>query len=470
MQVLTASTSKPDKEAEFQFYPTPPSLVRQLVSPYYSMTCRALEPSAGRGDILDALPKSGGGYYRMEVECCEISPDLRAILISKGYKVIGTDFLRMQAPYLYGLVVMNPPFATCAEHVLKAWDMLLPEGKLGAILPKTAIGKDTGKFAELNQIINLFGKVEEIGKAFSGAERKTDVECVIVRLEKPARQKFQAFEGFNPQMEEDYTAPQERNLPAPRNMIKSIVAQYQAAMKALRVAYESEQYYRSLAPESLFKYESEKKTYSQRIDETKTAFWDLIFEKTRIGEVTTSGYRKEFMEARARLSQMEFSEETIYEVLHHFMQNKEAILEECVKDVFKGVTRYSRDNVTKKEAWATNKGWKITPKVIIPNCLGYYSVWSMRPEARDFLNDLDKVLTMFGSANGNCTVQGIEDFFTRLRNREVTDYTGKHETPNFHFRAYKKGTVHLYFKDLKTLEMINKYMADHEMPVLGSGR
>jgi hypothetical protein len=134
---------------DFQFYPTPSNVVSQLVSPYHGLRARALEPSAGRGDIVARLTS----VYGLEVSCCEISADMRAILLSKGYKVIGTDFLTMEAPYPFGLIVMNPPFAKAAEHVLKAWDLLLPGGKLAAVLPESAIGKETGHYTGLNKLI-----------------------------------------------------------------------------------------------------------------------------------------------------------------------------------------------------------------------------------------------------------------------------------------------------------------------------
>lgn len=466
MQTLDRYTEP--KQTEFQFYPTPPNVVRQLVSPYYSMTARVLEPSAGRGDILDALPNPQMASTRMEINCCEISPDLRAILLSKGYKVIGTDFLTMLAPYLFGLVVMNPPFANCAEHVIKAWGMLAPEGKLGAILPRSAIGKTIGKFAELNQLIDLFGTVEEIGKAFAGAERKTNVDCVIVRLEKPAAKTFNPFENFNPQMDEEYVDAEERTLPAPRDMVRAIVAQYQAAMRALKLAHESELAFRALIPDQLSEREAGM-PYHQRVDKVKEDFWKLIFEKTHIGEVTTSGYRQQFMDERAKLSQMEFSEETIYEVLERFIQNKDAILEQCVMDVFKQVTRYSMDNVVVSESWVTNKSHKITVKIIVPYAIELDWRWNLRWRFDDFLNDLDKCLMMFGGTGGTSTAKALREILDRINNHELT-YSDKFETPNFYFRIYKKGTLHLWFRDEKALEMINRYAAERRMFVLGSGR
>jgi hypothetical protein len=453
-----------EREREFQFYPTPREVISQLIAPYSHRYATVLEPSAGRGDIADALKN----WRNLEVKCCEISADLRAILISKGHRVIGTDFLTLEAPYQFGLVIMNPPFAGCADHVVKAWNMLQPGSELAAIIPESAIGKGTGKYPELNKLIDLYGKTEPIGAAFSTAERKTHVKCVIIRLKRPEAKKFNPFENFEPKTDEEYTEPDKQELPAPRDMVRAIVAQYQAAMRALKVAHEAEMHFRALVPDSSIKYEPAN-TYTERIDRTKKAFWDLIFERTKIGEVTTSGFRKDFMAARERLSQMEFSEQTIYEVLHHFMQNKDQILGECIMDVFKQVTNFSRDNVVRHEQWATNKSWKIGTKIIVPYSLDVYFDWQLSSRREDFLNDLDKAITMFGGTNGICTIASIKAVLERIRSKEIP-YTGKFETPNFHFRVYKKGTLHLWFRDPKALEMMNRYAAEREMFTLGSGK
>jgi L-ribulose-5-phosphate 3-epimerase UlaE len=175
------------------------------------------------------------------------------------------------------------------------------------------------------------------------------------------------------------------------------------------------------------------------------------------------------MAARERLSQMEFSEQTIYEVLHHFMQNKDQILGECIMDVFKQVTNFSRDNVIKHEQWATNKSWKIGTKIIVPYSLDVYFDWRLSSRREDFLNDLDKAITMFGGTNGICTITAIKAVLERILSKEMP-YTGKFETPNFHFRVYKKGTLHLWFRDLKALELMNRYAAERDMFTLGSGK
>lgn len=483
MNTISTYTAPQPEQNEFQFYPTPAGVVRALISPYSGHQRRVLEPSAGRGDIADALARmvqAHGGYNRdgsstaPQIQVCEISVDLRAILLGKGHKVIGTDFLSLEAPYSYELIVMNPPFAACAEHVVKAWELLDDGGSLAAIMPRAALVKLTGAYGRFNQVVDLFGKVEELGQAFAKGDRRTLVDCVIVRLEKPKRAKFEPFANFHPAEDSDYTAPEDRELPAPRDLIRAIVDQYNAAMRALKTYHAAKRTIYALVPEPSHTLGDDKTGYNEQIDLVKGAFWQLIFTRTRIGEVTTSGYRKEFEEQRSRLAHMEFSEATIYEVLHRFMVDKDAILGACVMDVFNTITSYSMDNIERDKQWHTNKLHMITAKVIVPDMHGdmskdRYASWSLSWRRQDFLNDIDKVLTMFGGKNGLCTRAAIEAMFSEIADGRQ-DYDTKFETPNFYVRVFKKGTAHLWFRDLEALGMINRYAAERSLFVLPSGK
>ena len=262
------------REAEFQFYPTPRELIWQLVGPCsLDYTSRVLEPSAGRGDIVDVLY---GRLSQAEISCCEISADMRAILLSKGYKVIGTDFMLLKAPYKFTHVFMNPPFLHGVAHVVKAWDMLAPGGELASILPLTAIkGDRAAQSAALHQLIDLFGAVEEIrGKGFTQAERATDAKCCIVRLKKPAAEEFDPFKNFAPKMDTAATEHAERDLPITRDTVKALVLTYERAMEALNAWYEKEVIFNACAPKDLFPWHKNALSHTQRVDKTKAYFWD----------------------------------------------------------------------------------------------------------------------------------------------------------------------------------------------------
>jgi hypothetical protein len=127
----------PDRQAH-QFYPTPEKLARICAELAEIGDGHAvLEPSAGQGDLAAFLPKD-------RTTCVEISPLHCAVLMAKGFTTIEADFLVWQAPAVFDAVVMNPPFSDgrARAHVARAADMLKPGGRLVAILPASAKGKD----------------------------------------------------------------------------------------------------------------------------------------------------------------------------------------------------------------------------------------------------------------------------------------------------------------------------------------
>lgn len=112
------------------FYPTPPNIIQKMLSPYtkgsyFDWKTKVLEPSAGKGDILDYIAsKMYSRNPRKNLFAIELDPNLQAILREKDYKVIGEDFLSCYYPHSFDLIVMNPPFDKGAKHLLKAWEVL----------------------------------------------------------------------------------------------------------------------------------------------------------------------------------------------------------------------------------------------------------------------------------------------------------------------------------------------------------
>ena len=64
------------------FYPTPPAVAAQMLSGLNLDGKSILEPSAGKGDLCDAIIRKGffGNQDRakQKIHCCEIEPELQA--------------------------------------------------------------------------------------------------------------------------------------------------------------------------------------------------------------------------------------------------------------------------------------------------------------------------------------------------------------------------------------------------------
>ena len=127
---------------DLQFYPTPAALGARMIAKFhgdiFDENARIIEPSAGNGDLVQALVAQKRSSHRARLErhrsywkCEEVAIDFIEIDMRKhamlksidGVRgdVIGLDFLRFSGSLAaYRFVLMNPPFNAGAHHVLKA--------------------------------------------------------------------------------------------------------------------------------------------------------------------------------------------------------------------------------------------------------------------------------------------------------------------------------------------------------------
>lgn len=139
---IVATGCVPDRVAH-QFYPTPESIASLAAEmAQIGPDDTVLEPSAGQGDLAAFLPKD-------RTTCVEISPLHCAILKAKGHDPVQADFIAWAKEVGIGgaqfdAIVMNPPFSQgrWKAHTEAAASLLAPGGRLVAVLPASAKGKD----------------------------------------------------------------------------------------------------------------------------------------------------------------------------------------------------------------------------------------------------------------------------------------------------------------------------------------
>ncbi len=122
-----------------QLFPTPPDVAARMVQlAEIEGGQRVLEPSAGTGNILDAIKRRAAASQGVEIVGVEINPTLGGRLNADDCAVVIGDFLSCEASTLWGefdRVVMNPPFENAADvkHIEHALAMLKPGGRIVAI-------------------------------------------------------------------------------------------------------------------------------------------------------------------------------------------------------------------------------------------------------------------------------------------------------------------------------------------------
>ncbi|WP_298865083.1 hypothetical protein [uncultured Gimesia sp.] len=168
------------------FFPTPkPIISRMLELAEIQEGDRILEPSAGKGDILDMIRLH---HPENEITAIERNGTLFDVLEAKGHSVKRADFLEHQGEYNH--IIMNPPFEKGAdiEHVLHAFSLLAPNGKLVAIMSEGPFFRNDNQATEFrNWLDEVGGESEQLPEdAFNNAEafRKTGVRTRIVTITK----------------------------------------------------------------------------------------------------------------------------------------------------------------------------------------------------------------------------------------------------------------------------------------------
>lgn len=124
-------------QQDFQFFETPAEVADWLVMLAGGIKEgeRVLEPSAGRGAIVDAIHRS---CVNVVVDCCEMMPENKEILRKKeNIQILGDDFTEIEIG-MYDKIVANPPFRKNQDvrHVKRMYEHLSEGGTLAAIMSK----------------------------------------------------------------------------------------------------------------------------------------------------------------------------------------------------------------------------------------------------------------------------------------------------------------------------------------------
>lgn len=180
-----------DLKKELQFFETPPELADKLVEmAEIEDEVLCLEPSAGKGNIVDALVR--GGVKSENIQCYEINEDFVYILQSKGFKTVCSDFIQIQPnDVIYGLgydrVVMNPPFTKQQDidHVLHSLQFLNKGGILVSVMGAGVMFRTNQKTKNFWEIIYHMKsyEVEELPeKTFKTSG--TNVNTIVLKVKK----------------------------------------------------------------------------------------------------------------------------------------------------------------------------------------------------------------------------------------------------------------------------------------------
>ncbi len=138
---------------------------------------------------------------------------------------------------------------------------------------------------------------------------------------------------------------------------------------------------------------------------------------------------------------------------------KDLLIDSCVS-LFQRITKHHMNEYSKNlhyyNGWKTNNAFKVNPKIIIPISYGGFDLmfgnWikdsynKIDYSIRNLIDDITRMMQLFNSS---------------ITNEFTTEGNNEFETKWMKFKIFKKGTVHIWFKDTDTLSKFNYVCGQH---------
>lgn len=482
-----------------EFYPTPRNIIDKMLCDLdFSMIKSILEPSAGKGNIVDVIKEKGeiysssyNKYYKVpvfDIDCIEIDQNLQHILNEKNIRVVYNDFLTYSTMKEYDLIIMNPPFSNGCKHLLKALEMQKRNG--GAVVcllnAETLKNPCTNDRLDLQRKLTEYNaKIEYIQDAFLDAERKTAVEIALVKVQLPEvqRESF-ILEGLRKAQEQREIEAEESTQLIDSDFFKAIVKQYQLEAEAgIKLIKE----YYAMQPFILSQFGKDKKTgetiqkggciismtcsrdglsVNEYIKAVRRKYWSALFENKKFIGQLTNNLQRDFYNKVEELSNYDFSLYNIYQLKIDMQKKVVKGIEDTIIELFDELShKYSYWDETSKNihyynGWKTNQSWIINKKVIIP-LRAYNEFWG-RYEPSDYkiVNKLQDMEKCFNYLDGGLTE--AVDLEESLKFAEEYGETKDIQLKYFTVTFYKKGTCHITFNNDELLKKFNIFGSQHK--------
>lgn len=497
---------------DLQFYPTSPRTAIKAWNKIKTPIRRLLEPSAGRGDLLIAMrPHKGldddtlrefgfsdSDIYRCRkwgemprrkdtpIDVCEINFDHHPTLREKGFRVVGHDFLDYAGAASYSHILMNPPFSQGAEHVLHGWDMLY-SGELVAILnAETLRNPCTKKRQLLAHIVEQFSasEPEYLTDAFMDpdTQRKTEVEIVIIHLEKVSKFKADFINNLADEVrkkhaEEDYARPNALMLPG--SFIQNKVIAFECAVEALKqscIASARSGYYASMLGYSILDNTTNRdnpeaeaaSAFNSGYDNLKERAWSSILRSTDVTSRLSSGAQKRLEADFKQICDLEFTVKNIYAFLDGLIGQQGEIQIEMCCDVFDAISKYHPENRAYYQGWKSNAKHRVnafriqTTRVVLPaSRRDWYDGYtrSLNWDDTQRFRDFDKVFALLDGKHHESTFGLVALFDRKMADMKSGE---RCSCDYFDVRFYPRaGTFHLFPRRKDLVEKLNRLVGKH---------
>ena len=486
-------------------YPTPQKIIDKMLDGLdFTMIKSVLEPSAGKGNIVEAIIErinqynTSCLYKRLKVEhdidCIEINQNLQHILKGKGFRIVHDDFLTYDTMKEYSIVIMNPPFSNGCKHLLKALELQKRNG--GAVVcllnAETLKNPCTNDRLDLKRKLTEYNaKIEFIRDAFLDAERKTAVEIALIKVQLPEvhRESF-ILEWLRKAQEKREYQEEENTQLSDSDFFRAIVNQYNMEVEAgIKLIKE----YYAMKPFILSEFGKDKETgntiqtggcilsldihtnrdkynnklsVNEYIREVRKKYWKALFENPKFIGQLTNNLQQDFYNKIEEMKDYDFSLYNIYQLKIDIQKKVVKGIEDTIIELFDELShKYSYWDETSKNihyynGWKSNKAWIINKKIIIP-LAGYDSFWNRyNPSDYKIIRKLQDIEKCFNYLDGGLTE--AVDLEESLKFAEEYGETKDIQLKYFTVTFYKKGTCHITFNNEELLKKFNIFGSQHK--------
>lgn len=448
------------------FYPTPQSVIDQMTVGLDLRDKLVLEPSAGKGNIVEYLKKLGA-----DVSVCEKNKDL-ADIVSKKARFLKPNFLDLQPEDTshFDFIIMNPPFSEDDKHILHAWEVAPPACTVIALCNQETINNTyTSNRRQLSQVIAKNGSVTPLGDCFRESERTTGVNVAMVTLYKTGTK--DDFGDFFDMSEDEERADIEGVVSY--NAVRDIVGRYVGACKLYEKTLQNAIDMNNIAGQLGVKEVSFTCTVEQKPHKKEDFMkglqknaWMWIFKKMNMDKYMTESLRKDINKFVETQYKVPFTMKNIYKMIDLVVATHGQRMDRVYIELFDKVTERHKENRYELEGWKTNSHYLVNQKFIVPNVseIGWHGELKIRYNYNgELITDFVKALEYLTGERfkSNNLYQAVSNWNSTKKGNEPSISFGQwFDFAFFEIKCFKKGTAHIKFKNKDVWALFNQKVAE----------
>lgn len=399
-------------------------------------------------------------------------------------RIIHDNFLTFNSRKRYSLIVMNPPFSNGDAHLLHAIEIQSRHGGLirCVLNAETLLNPYTNRRKVLRvKLQELGADVSYIDGAFSDGERKTDVRVAIIKIDIPTPEtgaseiyeRLKAAADIEEVLEDDVTDLAVADLLSEittRFMVEvdaglALIREYRAMQPYLLKSLDKEDKYNK--PILALRVDGDREYTDFNVNRylrlTRRKYWEALFTNKDFTGQLTSNLRDKYRGMVDKMENYDFTMFNIQQIMAEMNAEMYQGIQDTIVALFDRMTAQHswypecQKNVHYFNGWKTNKAHKINSKVILP-VNGMFSSYSWEKDtfsvgnAYNTISDIEKVFEYLdGNMTAHVDLRGVLDAACSM---------GK--TKNIHCKffdvtLYKKGTMHIRFRDQALVDRFNIY-------------